>query len=364
MITPARKSITSAEAWRGLCKESMADLDNTGLIIVHTPSARAYVEANFSWAAGSRRLILRNEPSAADFASLDDAGFRPRLVVGIGGGKALDAAKTVACWGTAYASSNQLADFLLKGGRIEQRRETRLILAPSLASSGSEASKAAIVSAGQLKTGLRGAALMADVVVHDERLWSSVTDEVAGHYAFDIFAHLLETTVSLRRSDASLAHAAEGLARLGHWVFRQNASLAHYREAMEASFSAGLCLATSSTCLPHRIQYVLGPATGTTHVEGIWYLSRGWFPLAAAKCPERIEDAAKMFAPEKLGLTNFEAAFTALHRKAAGLVRRERFADVASNAEKLASHVTGDLAADPVFESVFTIKNILTHHTS
>jgi alcohol dehydrogenase class IV len=364
MNPPEKLTAVSAEQWREVCRLSVENLEPSRMVIVHTPSARRHVFENFVWAEKSFKIAMAREPSVEDFAGFEKSALQPQLVVGIGGGKALDAAKVIACWGSAFSSCRELSQTLLAGGKIEPARVAKLILVPSLASSGSETSKAAIISVGDHKTGLRGFGLVADKVVYDHRLWASLNIPAVLHYAFDVFAHLLETTVSLRRTEQSLAYASNGFARLGHWLFTQDANLMQYQEAMEASFYAGLCLATSSTCLPHRIQYVTGPATGTTHVEGIWYLSQGWFARVEKCCPDRLAEAAEMFRSESLGLKNFRAAFQLIHQKSAGRVRRHLFSKLPQMGRQLANKVDGDLTADPTFEGIATIEDLIIHQLS
>jgi alcohol dehydrogenase class IV len=43
-----------------------------------------------------------------------------------------------------------------------------------------------------------------------------------------------------------------------------------------ASMMMGFNLAFSSTCMPHRLQYVIGPLTNTSHAEGLVALYKGW----------------------------------------------------------------------------------------
>ena len=43
-----------------------------------------------------------------------------------------------------------------------------------------------------------------------------------------------------------------------------------------SSSMMGVNLAYSTTCLPHRMQYILGPYTNSRHAEGIISLYKGW----------------------------------------------------------------------------------------
>lgn len=338
------------------------DASPAAVFVVHTPSATAHVARIFPGTPETARWCIREEPRAEDFSRLERAGdFRPGLVVGIGGGRALDAAKVVAHWGHGYGSVEELRRVLQGGGRIGGTGRARLLLAPTLASSGSESSKGAIVTLGNCKTGLRGDSLQADWVIHDPRLWAGLPAEARRHYAFDVFAHLLETTVSRRRTPLAAEHAAEGGAHFRRWLeVGEDASPAAYRPAMLAAFHAGVCLGASSTCLPHRVQYVVGPATGTGHVEGIWMLAAPWLGLLARAAPERLEEAGVILAGRALPRGGLTEMFRLIHSRSGQGVRADRFRLSAESVPTLAGRVSGDLAADPCHEDGSTIENLLS----
>ena len=359
MIAPTTFTVTCASDWQNACSEYTDGIPATGVVIVHTPSALKYVEDNFDWAVDRTLIEIAHEPSATDFSLLDRMTSAPSLVVGVGGGKALDAAKVVAQFRQSFSTAHQLIEMLISSRKIESPRTNRLILAPSLASSGSEASQAAIVSVGDRKLGLRSPSLLPDAVAYDSRLWANLPEAVATHYAFDVFAHLVETTISLRRSEQTKIYAAEGFARLGRWYFRGDASFAHYQDAMDAAFCAGICLATSSTCLPHRIQYVIGPATQTSHVEGISYLWENWFPLLEISCPDRLQEAEQILSPECFGKKSLHEVFTMIHQRSNTVERIHRFDSLRASADLLAAKVSGDLAADPTYAGIQTIIKLI-----
>ena len=50
----------------------------------------------------------------------------------------------------------------------------------------------------------------------------------------------------------------------------------------------GLNLATSTTCLPHRLQYPVGALTGCGHAEGVAALMPAWLARTAAVTPDRL----------------------------------------------------------------------------
>jgi|GEM_PF-6652364 len=361
MIAPPRKNVASADDWKAVCSD-LGWTSGRALLVVHTPSATEYVHRNFGWAGVRAHLVIREEPQPQHLELLEKHAFdEAPFVVGIGGGKALDAAKGAAMWGADFRSVEEMTRLLESGGRVQHSRPSTLVLAPSIASSGSEASRGAIFTVGTKKMGLRGDSLLPDLVVHDAGLWSSLSREGTLHHAFDIFAHLIETTISLRRTPQALEHAGLGLDVLGEWIVRRDAAIADYQFAMDASYHAGVCLGSSSTCLPHRMQYVLGPATHTTHVEGIWFLARSWHALTRERSETRLKEFEGMLRPEVWGGADSGKILARLHEMAAAKVRLERFAILKGREAELAKMVDGDLSADPSYRDVSDIQALMTH---
>lgn len=361
MIAPPRKRVASNGDWKAICSK-LNESEEAPLLIVHTPSATAYVHENFAWSRSCKRLIIRHEPEPGDLRSLEAWEFsRSAIVVGIGGGKALDAAKGVAMWGRDFGSVEEMQRLLEAGGRVQFPREKKLLLAPSIASSGSEASRGAIFTVGPKKTGLRGDSLLPDAVIHDSRLWGSLNVGTMVHHAFDIFAHLIETTISLRRTPQTMEHAEAGLAELGNWLIREGAALKSYQLAMDASYHAGVCLGSSSTCMPHRTQYVIGPATDTTHVEGIWFLAKAWHSLTRERSEERLREFEALLHASQWGNTDSGKILAKLHEMAETHVNREKFSLLRGREAEFAAQVDGNLSADPSYRDVSDIQALMTH---
>lgn len=362
-MRPEITTVGSDEAWLALARTSAAEAGGT--VIVHTASAAPLVERCLVGLPAVQRWQIAREPACEDFARFDAiGGFRPGLVIGVGGGRALDAAKVVAHWGRAFADSQGLRALLAAGGRPSTEDRARLLLAPTIASSGSESSRGAIVTLGPTKTGLRGPSLQPDLVIHDPRLWASLDRDMAMHFVFDVFSHLAETVMSLRRQPATEGFAAEGADRLFRWLFTQQAAPSAYAEAMHAAYLAGLCLASSGTCLPHRLQYVIGPATGTGHVEGVWMLSPRWMSVLQRRCPARLEEMAAILQLRRHGFGGVPEIFTRIHGPCGATVRRDRFAWTPADVDRLVDLASGDLAADPGFEGRETLVELLQPFTT
>lgn len=116
----------------------------------------------------------------------------------------------------------------------------------------------------------------------------------------------------------------------------------------------GVNLAYSSTCLPHRIQYVLGPYTNTRHSEGIICLYNGWL-LQIKSYPEFAELSSEL----GFSATEFVNEINVLK---VSLNINYTLHDFGVNDEmidEMTVKVCGNLGFDPCYQNIETIRQIL-----
>ena len=135
------------------------------------------------------------------------------VVLGIGGGSALDAAKAIA---GLLPSGNSVMDYLEGVGRGVSYTgpATPFIAVPTTAGTGSEATKNAVLSvqgADGFKKSFRHEALVAQVAVVDPELLATCPPEVIAANGMDAFTQLLESYVSARAHPFTDALAASGM---------------------------------------------------------------------------------------------------------------------------------------------------------
>lgn len=206
----------------------------------------------------------------------------PDLIVAIGGGSAIDAGKalSVAFGGTEVSD-------MLHGKAAVPREAISVLAIPTTAGTGAEVSQGAILTdpSTGTKSGIRGRQLQPQYVLIDSRLHQYAPSSVVAEAGFDCLTHAVETFCSTS-SNAIVryqsVHATKiVLSRLDQAVHdKDQGSL---EELAIAAMYMGINLIYSRTCLPHRIQYVIGPMTKTSHAQGLIALYRGWLPLIAAE---------------------------------------------------------------------------------
>lgn len=223
------------------------------------------------------------------------------IVIGFGGGSAMDAAKAIA---VGVKSEDDIEAYFYRGK--EPGEGTLPIIAmPTTAGTGSELSKAAILTdeVQVVKNGIRGEALYPVAAIVDSCFTESVPMRVTMETGFDVVAHAVESYLSKAaspytrmQSETAVRIAGECLPRLGSCLEDTEA-----RGQMSfASMLMGINLGNASTCLPHRLQYPLGAHTDTSHGAGLAALFTAWIQCEYRHEPVKIERMAELLTGQRV----------------------------------------------------------------
>jgi alcohol dehydrogenase len=219
---------------------------------------------------------ISHEPEVCDVDALAAQLFEMNagvgdLVIGIGGGSAIDLAKAAAAMATNCQSSSA-ADYLEGVGRGYKISSAPLpILAvPTTAGTGSEATKNAVISSYDppFKKSLRADSMVPRIVLVDPELSVSVPPEVTAHTGMDAITQLIESYISRRAKPIPRALCLQGLqlaiSNLAMAV--TNGSNRPAREAMaHAALLSGIALANSGLGLAHGVAAALGAECRVSH---------------------------------------------------------------------------------------------------
>jgi len=211
-------------------------------------------------------LTIGGEPSPLD---IDEAVARYRgdgieVVIGVGGGSVLDAAKAIA---GLLKPGNSVMDHLEGVGpeRPYGGPTTPLILVPTTAGTGSEATKNAVLTRqgpDGFKKSFRDDRLVADLAMIDPDLLASCPKPLIAANGMDAVTQLLESYVSLRANPLTDALAMSGLQAafkgLLPW-YEGGEKAAEGRSLMAyAALLSGLCLAQTGLGSVHGLAQPLG----------------------------------------------------------------------------------------------------------
>lgn len=213
----------------------------------------------------------RGEPKEADVVAaataLRDSGAR--VVVGIGGGSALDVAKLAAV--LADASCPPLAYAATR--RPLPRRRRRVILIPTTAGTGAEATRTSVISdADGRKLWIWGDPLLPDAVILDPAPTVSLPAPMTAASGLDALVHAIEAATSRRATSLSDAHALHAIRLASTALLRaleNPEDLAARGDMLVAAFLAGLAIDQAGTGIAHALGHALAGLAPVAHGRAV-----------------------------------------------------------------------------------------------
>ncbi|OLN25405.1 Alcohol dehydrogenase [Desulfovibrio sp. DV] len=191
------------------------------------------------------------------------------VVVGLGGGGALDTAKAVAGLAT---NAEDISTYLevVGAGRPLTKRPLPILAVPTTAGTGAEATANAVltVPGARVKVSLRSPMLLPAVALVDPRLTVSMPPAVTAATGLDALTQLLEAFVSNKANPMTDALCREGLSRASRALLAAYADGADLdaREAMAlASLLGGMALANAKLGAVHGFAAPLGGLFDAPH---------------------------------------------------------------------------------------------------
>lgn len=184
------------------------------------------------------------------------------LVVGFGGGSALDAGKAIAA---LIPNGEDPLDFLEVIGRGQPLLETPLpfIAIPTTAGTGTEVTRNAVLASKEhkVKVSLRSASMLPRIALVDPQLTHSMPPEVTASTGLDALTQLIEPFLSSRSNPMVDAVCREGIPRAAGALLRayRDGTDAQARQEMSmASMMGGLALANAGLGAVHGFAGPLG----------------------------------------------------------------------------------------------------------
>lgn len=212
------------------------------------------------------------------------------VIAGFGGGSAIDMAKTIA---VGAGTGRDIKEYFY--GKGEPGEDTLPIIAvPTTAGTGSEVSKAAILTDEKMKikSGIRGRKLYPKIAIVDSIFTESVPFEKTMQTGFDVLAHAMESYISKVASPYTQMQSEYAIKIAGKMLPRLALNLQDIEARNQMSYASmlmGINLGNASTGLPHRLQYPLGAYTDTSHGMGLAALYPAWIGYEYQYNQEKIE---------------------------------------------------------------------------
>ncbi|HEX8044377.1 iron-containing alcohol dehydrogenase [Rhizobium sp.] len=188
------------------------------------------------------------------------------LVVGFGGGSAMDLAKLAA----VLSGSSQSLQEVVGPNNVKGPRRVALAQVPTTSGTGSEAGIRALVTDPDTKAKLAVESLhmLADIAIIDPALTFTVPARITAATGVDAMAHCVEAFTNRKAHPMIDLYAIEGTRLVGKYLARavRDGSDAEARAGLSlASLYGGFCLGPVNTAGGHALAYPLGTRWHVAH---------------------------------------------------------------------------------------------------
>ncbi len=234
------------------------------------------------------------------------------LVIGIGGGSAIDIAKVAAILVT---NEGELGAFF--GIDLIPRPGLPLIVIPTTAGTGSEVTPIAILSDDdeKLKKGIVSPYLFPTVALLDPELTLGLPPRVTAATGMDALIHAIEAYTSKNAeplTDLLACRAMELLYGSIRRVFRDGADIAARGNMLEGSMLAGMAFANAGVTAVHAFAYPIGAEFHIPHGIANAMMLTPVMEFNMAARPERFAIIAAIFGQNVTGCNHIEGAALAI----------------------------------------------------
>ena len=225
------------------------------------------------------------------------------LIIGVGGGSVMDMAKLIKAFYMAPEKSKELT----KGELNVTDPGIPMILVPTTAGSGSEATHFAVIYIGLDKYSLASKFLLPDAVILDGSLIASASPYQMACNGLDALAQAIESAWAAGSTEQSREYSFRAVSLCAKYlqdVLAPCAGENALQGMMEASNLAGKAINISKTTAAHAWSYAITSHHGVPHGHAVWLTLPSIFEMHATASADVVTDPR--------GMEHFTAIMTRL----------------------------------------------------
>lgn len=212
--------------------------------------------------------------------------------IAIGGGSSLDSAKAI---GAMTVLDGDISDYI---GKDIKGDFPPLVLIPTTAGTGSEATKFTIITdtKNDIKMLLKGEDLLPDLAIIDYRFSLTLPKDITAETALDALTHAIESFTSRKGNTLTDMYALRAIHRIFEYLpiaYKDGSDKKARQELAIAAFEAGVCINNASVTLVHGMSRPLGAIFHIPHGLSNAILLKECLVYALDGCYEKFSQLAK-----------------------------------------------------------------------
>ncbi|MGE7794666.1 iron-containing alcohol dehydrogenase [Lysinibacillus fusiformis] len=236
------------------------------------------------------------------------------LVIGLGGGSALDLAKLAA---VLAVHDGKVADYLnLTGTKALEHKGLPKILIPTTSGTGSEVTNISVLSLDTTKDVVTHDYLLADSAIVDPELTISLPPKVTAATGVDALTHAIEAYVSVNANEVTDALALQAI-RLISGSIRTAVLEGKNKQARSdmsyGSYLAGLAFFNAGVAGVHALAYPLGGQFHIAHGDSNAVLLPYVMGYIRQSCEKRMKDILDAMGLSSAYLSQEEASYNCVY---------------------------------------------------
>lgn len=232
------------------------------------------------------------------------------LVIGLGGGSALDLAKLAAVLAT---HDGKVADYLnLTGTKNLENKGLPKILIPTTSGTGSEVTNISVLSLETTKDVVTHDYLLADVAIVDPALTISLPPKVTAATGVDALTHAIEAYVSVNANEVTDALALQAIKLISGSIrtaVHDGQNKQARSEMSYGSYLAGLAFFNAGVAGVHALAYPLGGQFHIAHGDSNAVLLPYVMGYIRQSCEKRMKDILDAMGISSAYLSQEEASY-------------------------------------------------------
>ena len=227
--------------------------------------------------------------------------YRPDVIIGIGGGSAIDLSKTA---NLVYKNGGTIEEYL--NGKETKHHLLPMIFLPTTAGTGSEASPFAVIKDNikKSKRGIENLEFLPKLVILDPEFLNSLDKVLVASTGIDAMTHIMESFISKNANEITRS-SARGLLMdiipsLEKAVFHNDTN--SYLKMLNAAFASRLLYPRTGLTIAHALSHPLGAYTNIHHGLAVAFFLKSSIIYNQSACSEKLYEATKLLGFKNINL--------------------------------------------------------------